>query len=410
MTKLTFSLDVASVGDLPVEVRKPNMALVARTVVSESHQVQPGVYFVTTRLPDGDNLTERVTVTGAEPEMHVQIRTGRSPDLPQADFRALSPVRAVRSSRSHGIRSGHKTAISKGVTEPPIASATHMVEIWTGNVLAGSLVMEQGIKVGPGSLTSIARIHVEGTTKPKWAHVLPHRGAGAWMALPAWAQSSCDLLIDCSTEAAILIRLEHEQANLLLQLQERQETGAAEAAARAPSLTAERLLREKRQDPVAAVVGGYALLRFNDLERLHDWTDNLHAWFPELPDAAVLRAEHLARLAKHSESLVTFLKLTRLGLPLFAEGTSLALGRLRLYTAHGQKLFTEEQLHLASSLMRSLQRAAEEIDFSKPVTTLAKYNPERAFDEEEPEVYWAEDGVIVEPRRRSDDSDATPTK
>jgi hypothetical protein len=35
-------------------------------------------------------------------------------------------------------------------------------------------------------------------------------------------------------------------------------------------------------DPIAAAVGAYALLRFAELDRLHDWTANLYDRFPYL--------------------------------------------------------------------------------------------------------------------------------
>ena len=53
--------------------------------------------------------------------------------------------------------------------------------------------------------------------------------------------------------------------------------------------SAEALLQGKVANPVGAALGGYALLRLNELDRLHDWPDNLAAWFAWLPDGAVSR-------------------------------------------------------------------------------------------------------------------------
>src|ERR1039457_2487847 len=39
--------------------------------------------------------------------------------------------------------------------------------------------------------------------------------------------------------------------------------------------TAEKLLHDKECDPFGAAVGAYALLQFGELDRLHNWTENL---------------------------------------------------------------------------------------------------------------------------------------
>jgi hypothetical protein len=62
--------------------------------------------------------------------------------------------------------------------------------------------------------------------------------------------------------------------------------------------TAERMLQEKRDDPVSAAIAGYYLLVAGELNRLHDWTRNLADWFPWLPDGAVIHAWHLIRDTK----------------------------------------------------------------------------------------------------------------
>ena len=59
--------------------------------------------------------------------------------------------------------------------------------------------------------------------------------------------------------------------------------------------SAEAMLRGKVANPIGAALGGYALLRLNELDRLHDWPDNLAQWFDWLPDGAVIAAETAAR-------------------------------------------------------------------------------------------------------------------
>jgi hypothetical protein len=51
---------------------------------------------------------------------------------------------------------------------------------------------------------------------------------------------------------------------------------------------AEQLLSDKMIDPAGAAIGGYFLLKTDELPRLHDWARNLSNWFPWLPDGAVI--------------------------------------------------------------------------------------------------------------------------
>src|SRR5207245_2876149 len=74
------------------------------------------------------------------------------------------------------------------------------------------------------------------------------------------------------------VQLDNSAANLLLHYRARGYAKQAAEAIDSPQLDAEELLRGKKQDPLAAAVGAYALLRFAELERLHDWTTNLYRW------------------------------------------------------------------------------------------------------------------------------------
>ena len=57
---------------------------------------------------------------------------------------------------------------------------------------------------------------------------------------------------------------------------------------------AEHLLERKMADPFGAALGGYALLRSGQLDRLHHWPRNLADKFPWFPDGAVIAGEEAA--------------------------------------------------------------------------------------------------------------------
>ena len=76
-------------------------------------------------------------------------------------------------------------------------------------------------------------------------------------------------------------------------------------------------------DPIGAVVGGYALLKLHELDRMHDWPDNLANWFESLPDGAVIAGAAAARRGDDEAAGDWFKKAMERGIPIFSEGLSL---------------------------------------------------------------------------------------
>ena len=72
-------------------------------------------------------------------------------------------------------------------------------------------------------------------------------------------------------------------------------SGRADRALMTMTATAEQLLQGKMADPIGAIIGGYALLKLHELDRMHDWPDNLANWFETLPDGAVIAGAVAAR-------------------------------------------------------------------------------------------------------------------
>jgi hypothetical protein len=97
--------------------------------------------------------------------------------------------------------------------------------------------------------------------------------------------------------------------------------------------TAQELLQEKVEDPFAAVVGAYLLLRLRRLDLLHDWTYNLAMMYPEIPDAAIIRGWHLVQAGarqREAEIRGCFAQALAGPLPIFTEGLQLLSEGARL--------------------------------------------------------------------------------
>jgi hypothetical protein len=104
----------------------------------------------------------------------------------------------------------------------------------------------------------------------------------------------------------------------------------------AQSAFAQDLLRDKMNDPIAAAVGGYALLRCAAFDRIHSWAKNLADWFPWLPDGSVVYAwQLLSDPAKRDyvKARSSLLDAARCGVPVFTEGLRLLRDGLN-YFAH----------------------------------------------------------------------------
>jgi hypothetical protein len=202
------------------------------------------------------------------------------------------------------------------------------------------------------------------------------------VALPGSGYLSGQIVLTRSDDKVLLdTDLDNDAAETLLRYYEKGNLAQTAILTKNSAVLSEDLLQGKVNDPIAACVGAYTLLRLGDLERLHDWTENLNNWFEWLPDGAAIWAEQLARLARHDQALDVLLKLSRRGLPLFSDGLSYALDRLRFYISVGKSRFTLLTLPESKDLLARLQRYAAFVDFGKLSLTFTGLDPLRPDDE-----------------------------
>lgn len=104
---------------------------------------------------------------------------------------------------------------------------------------------------------------------------------------------------------------------------------------------AERFLFSKTRDAAAAAVGGYYLLRTEDLERLHDWAEHLAEWFPRMSDGPIIRAWQIIAEYRNrkdagspealEEARDRLLQAVQRGFPIYTEGLRLLRDGLLLF-------------------------------------------------------------------------------
>jgi hypothetical protein len=130
---------------------------------------------------------------------------------------------------------------------------------------------------------------------------------------------------------------------------------------------AEHLLEAKMADPFGAALGGYALLRSGQLDRLHHWPRNLADWFPWLPDGAVIAGEEAALEDEHDVAIGYVCDAARRGLPVFGVGLSLLASRLREYSAAPKSAFATNGKLVADAgaLLEPLLAVMPFVDFDR---------------------------------------------
>jgi hypothetical protein len=342
--------------DLPVEVRDSRMRLVDQGLsgwspIDHLHgrdlHLDPGTYVVSVRLPGGRTFAEAVQLQSGHnqpvdlrPEIEWLLPKVRYPSAgisvsepPYVD-RIDHPRRwAYRFLRLRGLRQVSPLPFDRFAPVPESVPGSRTFEVdmrWRGVSfvqLAYPAAIPLNVAFLPGNATLLTVKEQAGTIH---AAILP----GGELVGRA---------------AQFLAAGENEHAALLLSSDE-----------------AESLLQDKIADPIGAAIGGYALLRLNELERTHDWTENLSSWFDWLPDGAVIAGEKAARRGNHAPALHNFVLAGQRGLPLFTDGFSILVSRLHQYTSTARILnhLTSEQVAEAQALLTQLERWSPFVDFT----------------------------------------------
>ena len=349
MTALSFH----SGANVPVEVYDRDLELIDRTLSFEGLTLDPGLYFVQAHLPDGGQVRRSVEVKDepvsvelepdlsevyvAGPEDEAELLTvAPYPDVePEVPFEHAG--RAVPFIGYHRGRDGPWTEAHRGFVD---AEPDVPLEMPGG---FDAVAIER-----PDGLLSVIRV------------------PDAWMgAFRFYVQADAN-----GEPVALAARLANPATDALLAYLNRDMLADAKLLVDSPELTAERLLRAKREDPIAAAAGAFALLRLNEVERLHDWTRNLANRFEWLPDGLVAWAEHLARLGKHKKAVGLLRRLPERGLPALSIGLAYANDRLRTYSAHWPE---DDELR---ATLEELTRYSVATDFAAPVTTFSGRGPD----------------------------------
>jgi hypothetical protein len=364
MTYLSFNVPMHRLHelDVPLEIRDENMRLVAETLASRGVSVDPGRYIVTALMPAGQRVT-KIVDTNESQEITLDLPTGQqSPHEWREIGHYFASARARRAVRMAS------DAVIGLESFTPMAPVTAAMRMFSGNLLTRQMKTIPVDAVREDFMPEVAHLSCGPATELRYVQIVQPGRPAVNIALPI-SHLGCTIAIHREPERYwIEVHPNDEQANLLLGYTQNhmlaQQTSVAEG-----------LLYRKQNDPIAAAVGAYSLLRIGDLERLHHWTQNLAMWFEWLPDGAAIRGEHLARLGDHAGALASFLGVPKRGLPMFSDGIRFTHDRLRTYAA------TDGETEEMRNALKALRTYVSYVDFDKAVTTFPGVDPLKPGDE-----------------------------
>ncbi|WP_065755623.1 carboxypeptidase-like regulatory domain-containing protein [Bradyrhizobium paxllaeri] len=342
---LTFKLDTPPnqrwSGALPIEVRDEKLVLRARGVSDDSLEVPPGRYYVTATLPNGDQSTVDEVVV---------VSPGESKQLNIACPDAAFPPRLETTNTI----SDSLWEISRPVTQYFFRQSFAVVRgNWLADKIAGTS-SQVPLKREP---TTRSNLDIPFSREAVWIEIERSKQCN-YFAVPIdeGGSTTVEWSLDLKTDKLTLEFDFHDgELNSLLDFANNSKADEARSISRT-LVTRPDYYATKKQSPLRAALGAYVLIRANQLEGLDEWTGNLVASYPWLPDALAVRIEYLARSGRHPEALKLLLDIPKSGAPLFRSGIGYLADRARTYAK------------LAAEGESSLQVSADDIEKLKRIS------------------------------------------
>jgi hypothetical protein len=306
-----------------VEVWDSSLDLVASVRANQDIEVEPGLYLVAAAMPDGNRLRQTVEV-GVGQREHAIL------NAPVAFERAVLGTASVLQQKRSPIF-GLRRRLSR-LAGPSLYSRVEQgwgAEMQAPPEASPRVRNQRKLQRGTQLLLAFDAPHVLSVVQLALGRSIPVN-----VVLP--------LHFDARTAAAdVQVRFDRRgliEATAIPTgspeielIADYMRTNQLDAAAHVFVDQAETLLQNKIENPVAAALGGYALLRVGAIDRLHDWPNNLANWFPWLPDGPVIAGELAAREGDDASAVHWFANALDRGYPMFSDGLSLLAARLRQY-------------------------------------------------------------------------------
>jgi hypothetical protein len=309
-------------GEPVVEIRDGALKLKRRTRANQYVELDPGLYVVSAALPDGGTPTRAVDVRAGE-DQDIDVRAD--------PLRAHAVARATVSPLSRILSFVPLLTRLAGLGQPALYSrVAHAAS--TGPYLGSESAPRVTDRSKVNDVTHL-ELSVERPKAISVAQFAVGDEVPTNVVLPlhfAAHDAEADLQVTFDRDGGVDPVAVPTGSPEIELIADYMRTGQVEAAAHVID-RAEYLLREKEMNPVAAALGGYALLRVGETSGMHDWPTNLANRFPWLPDGPVIAGELAAREGDHERAADWFIKALDRGYPMFSDGLSILASRLRYY-------------------------------------------------------------------------------
>ncbi len=296
-----------------VKVRDAELKMVDRVEAGARLELDAGLYLASVLLPSGEEDEQAIQVTAGG---FAEVRLGPEDASFCEDYTLEADL-------------PRSLVFNAGTFEATPSSAPH--EWFARVVSADAEVPALELVESASDAAGVADLVCHGTPYGRtllWAQVaVPGQVpfVCALPMLPGHPEATCRLRVVATTDAIRVTALPTGSPlveAVVAYLVTGNPSHAAEVASQAVSL-----MQGKLEDPVAAALGAYALLRIGRLDEVRDWVENLANWFPEMPDGAILAAELAARAGERDDAWLP--EAVSRGVPMFADGLSLLATRLR---------------------------------------------------------------------------------
>lgn len=372
MTRIDMRLEGRTDLHAFVELVGPNLdtqKMSLNSAEAASVEVIPGEHLVRTHWSDG--RTERhVMHVGAEPEEWVLAPPDSEiPELLQLGDPVDVTARHLAPTSAEGDSEDFKLELKPG-TKPSEEFVVRMQRTspWaSGNAPALPETLELWQRANDGSWESVlfnasarsidAGVEFE-VIVGEGLHVIKVGGLDAHQFVSLPSERSVIGVRWSSDGATPTIRVDARTADHDVEaLRGFLARGEIEVArALAAGVLAERLLLAKVAAPRVAALGAYVLLRLGDMERLHDWPDNLTRWKSWLPDGPVIAAWQRLRSPNpdYDAACASLLEAETRGMPVYTEGVRLLKDGLDLFDTDERDWHVHEAARRVNAFAQAL--------------------------------------------------------
>jgi hypothetical protein len=336
---ITFARDMPAAT---VEVVSPDLEVVQRVMLdpgrSTTVQVPSEASFLRVHLPSGQvvtlkdpgNLTREVSLHTIQRRLQ-----GSQPPFEEEPPEQSSMTEIRRYLRGQSRTTTPKPTLATGPLTPLLT-----LRAYGRAELTGARGPISGVLASSGREAQWHLAH-NPQQPPLALKILAQSGTRLELRVPGnasriWARA--DTLRDQSAVSfSVRIATIASSADTIASYLQRGDLYSAEAMAQWIGEAAE-LLFDKMEDPYAAAVGAYLLLRLKKFDEMHDWARNLASRFDFLPDGCVIWAWQLIhQQPSNADEIRKYLLMAvDRGLPVYSEGLRLLTDGLRLMGSDGQ--------------------------------------------------------------------------